>query len=264
VGIAELTALLQEHGVNVASLALTLSRGHERIYELAVPPHEMLTYWQRLRDLAPITGHWPVLGWGRSWLDNVPEYRSRVESGSTAEILAESERVDLVRWQQERIGEELELLKEDAAEYGLEEPRDPFASVEGDWPEDATPYTGFKTARSNEAREPISPLPIALIPTPISWQVPAYLRFDAGFISPAIHTAMARRWHEQYGAEVIGAFPDLMEMQVSQSPLTREDALELAKEQYNYCNDIVIQGTQTLQALAAGLLGGTAWFFWWD
>jgi Domain of unknown function (DUF4253) len=75
---------------------------------------------------------------------------------------------------------------------------------------------------------------------------------------------MARRWHEQYGAEIIGAFPDLMEMRVARPALTREDALDLAKEQYIYCIDIVSQGTQTVQALAAGLLGGTAWFFWWD
>ncbi len=69
----ELAALLQAHDVDATSLALTLSRGDERIYELAVPPHEMLVSWQRLRDLAPVTGHWPVLGWGRRWLDDVPE-----------------------------------------------------------------------------------------------------------------------------------------------------------------------------------------------
>jgi Domain of unknown function (DUF4253) len=46
--------------------------------------------------------------------------------------------------------------------------------------------------------------------------------------------------------------------------LTRKDALDLAREQYIYCSDIVSQGTGTLEALAAGLLGGTAWFFWWD
>jgi hypothetical protein len=264
VEIEALAARLQEHGVDATSLSLTLSRGDERIYELAVPPHEMLAYWQRLHDLAPVTGHWQVLGWGWRWLDNVPKYRAHVEDGSTAEIIAESEQVDLARWREERIDEELALLREEAAEYGLEAPSDPFADVQGDWPEDVAPYTSFKTAQSNEVREPISPRPIALIPTPISWQVSAYLRFDTGFISPAIHTAMVRRWHEQYGAEVIGAFPDLMETRVAHPPLTREDALDLAREQYIYCNNIVSQGTGTLQSLAAGLLSGAAWFFWWD
>jgi hypothetical protein len=264
VEIAELAALLRWHGIDATTLSLTLSRGDERIYELVVPPHEMLAYWRRLRDLALVIGHWPILGWGRRWLDAVPEYCVHVESGSTAGILAESERADLACWRQARIDESLTLVTEDAAEYGLEEPSDPFEDVQGAWLEDVAPYTSFITARSTEVREPISPLPIALIPTPISWQAPAYLRFDAGLISPAIHTAMARRWYEQYGAEIIGALPDLIAMQVARPPLTREDALDLAGEQYIYCNDIVSQGTQTIQALAAGLLGGTAWFFWWD
>jgi hypothetical protein len=31
-----------------------------------------------------------------------------------------------------------------------------------------------------------------------------------------------------------------------------------------YCEDIVIQGTQTVENLAAGLLGNNLWYFWWD
>jgi len=54
VEIAELAALLREHSIDAASLSLMLSRGDERIYELVVPPHEMLAYWRRLRDLAPV------------------------------------------------------------------------------------------------------------------------------------------------------------------------------------------------------------------
>lgn len=67
-----------------------------------------------------------------------------------------------------------------------------------------------------------------------------------------------------YGAEIIGVLPDLMEMCVSRPPTTRDAALTRAKEQYIYCPDVVDQGTQTLQRLAAGLLNGTAWYFWWD
>jgi hypothetical protein len=38
----------------------------------------------------------------------------------------------------------------------------------------------------------------------------------------------------------------------------------LAKEQYAYCADIVEQGVGTIEALAATLLNGHIWFFWWD
>jgi hypothetical protein len=100
VEIAELAALLQAHAIDTTSLALTLNRGDEYRYELAMPPHELLLYWRQLRDLAPVTGRRPVFGWGRRWLDAVPEYRVRVEGGSTAHTLAESERVDLARWRQ--------------------------------------------------------------------------------------------------------------------------------------------------------------------
>ena len=47
-------------------------------------------------------------------------------------------------------------------------------------------------------------------------------------------------------------------------PTTRSAAYQLAWEQYIYCSDIVIQGTQTLSNLAASLLNAPIWFFWWD
>jgi hypothetical protein len=44
-----------------------------------------------------------------------------------------------------------------------------------------------------------------------------------------------------------------------------EGAFEyVGHEHYAYAPDIVDQGTETIDALAAGLLGGTAWYFWWD
>jgi len=42
------------------------------------------------------------------------------------------------------------------------------------------------------------------------------------------------------------------------------DQRSLAREQYAYCNDLVDQGTESVAALAAGLLDGTVWYFWWD
>ena len=40
--------------------------------------------------------------------------------------------------------------------------------------------------------------------------------------------------------------------------------MALAREQFVYCPDIVYQGTGTLAGLAAALLEGTTWYFWWD
>ncbi len=57
---------------------------------------------------------------------------------------------------------------------------------------------------------------------------------------------------------------DVIEMRVARPPTTREDAMALANEQYAYCEDIVHQGVESLSNLAATLLNGTVWFFWWD
>jgi hypothetical protein len=40
--------------------------------------------------------------------------------------------------------------------------------------------------------------------------------------------------------------------------------MELAQEQYDFCPDIVLQGTGTLEPLAATLMASDWWFFWWD
>ena len=45
---------------------------------------------------------------------------------------------------------------------------------------------------------------------------------------------------------------------------TQEQAIELALEQYAYCPDIVLQGTETVERLAAEILVAQYWFFWWD
>jgi hypothetical protein len=55
-----------------------------------------------------------------------------------------------------------------------------------------------------------------------------------------------------------------MNVRVQRRPPTREAALELAREQYVYCSDIVDQGVQTLSAFAAALMENDWWYFWWD
>ena len=47
-------------------------------------------------------------------------------------------------------------------------------------------------------------------------------------------------------------------------PVTREEALNLARVQYAYCNDIIDQGVGSYRALAAELMAHHWWFFWWD
>jgi Domain of unknown function (DUF4253) len=39
---------------------------------------------------------------------------------------------------------------------------------------------------------------------------------------------------------------------------------ERALEQYVYCADIVRQGSDSIEVLAAGLVEAPVWYFWWD
>jgi hypothetical protein len=73
-----------------------------------------------------------------------------------------------------------------------------------------------------------------------------------------------KHWLERYQAEVVGMTHDVIEMRVGRPPTTRDDARELARQQYYYCTDIVSQGVETVDALAACLLRGRVWYFWWD
>jgi hypothetical protein len=87
---------------------------------------------------------------------------------------------------------------------------------------------------------------------------------EAVMVAPEEHVALMRFWQRCFGAEVVGITRDVVEMWVGRPPANKIDALKLAKQQYLYCQDIVDQGTQTLESLAASLLDGTSWFFWWD
>ncbi|MEA2917821.1 MAG: hypothetical protein QOJ15_9902 [Bradyrhizobium sp.] len=54
------------------------------------------------------------------------------------------------------------------------------------------------------------------------------------------------RWRQAYVAHPISA---------------REQAIALALEQFAYCPDIVLQGTETIERLAASLTGAR---YWWE
>src|SRR5262249_5046813 len=107
---------------------------------------------------------------------------------------------------------------------------------------------------------------IAIIPTDDWTTIPAYLNWGGwnACPHPEYHIAALRSWRDRFGAELVGLSFDVMNLRVARRPATREAALELAREQYFYCGDIVDQGTGTLSRLAATLMTDDWWFFWWD
>ncbi|MCL2166934.1 MAG: DUF4253 domain-containing protein [Clostridiales bacterium] len=107
---------------------------------------------------------------------------------------------------------------------------------------------------------------IALIPTTNPWELAAWIPMG-GFNdcpAPENQVAVFRYWYDKYDAVPILATFDTWMMTLANPPETDEEAEALAKEQFTFCSDIVLQGTETIRALASGLKNSTVWYFWWD
>jgi hypothetical protein len=166
------------------------------------------------------------------------------------EYLRLAESIDVAAWFEERRSEEPEEF-----EVGL-----------GEWP------TNPKLPRSIVAHADIMtgrPKPrvyLTRLPTAQSWKVPALLRLGNWNECPEAqdHVALARSWHERFGAEIVAVTRDTVEFEVARPPKSRAEAEQLAWEQFIYCTDIVHRGLETIRNLAGCLLNGKYWQFWWD
>lgn len=107
---------------------------------------------------------------------------------------------------------------------------------------------------------------IAKIPTSNPWELAAWIPMG-GFNDcpkPEEQIAVFRYWHEKYGAVPAVVSCDIWEMTLTNPPLTDEGAESLAKEHFAFCCDIVMQGSETIRALASTLKNSTLWYFGWD
>lgn len=136
----------------------------------------------------------------------------------------------------------------------------------GDWPLSAPGSPGLTVANDVLSGRPLKKVYIALVPTNDWTTVPVHLKWGNWNANPPpeYHVAALRSWRDRYGAELVGLTGDTMNLRVSRKPQSRDEALSLAREQYDYCNDIVNQGLGTLSNLAAYTLDSDWWYFWWD
>lgn len=139
----------------------------------------------------------------------------------------------------------------------------------GAWPDDSTSSKESPTLAVTTnwmTKRPYTQIYIGVVPTQNPAEIPAYISFGGWNECPLPewHTAALRHWSNKWGARIMALTSDTMEVRVSRTPETRKAALELAREHYDYCNDIVDQGTGSLANLAHGLMFSDLWFFWWD
>ena len=244
----QLSAVLEHHGIDACSLAPLFTSTQTRVYCLSVPGAAAVALWQALRSVVDATGYWPVLLVGEEDLEEYDEETWDEQGDSPLDIIVAALSLDAAAWVRERL-----------AAAG----RTPEV---GPWPDDVMPATTFTIPYDLPTWTPLPVVYVALVPTREGWQAPAFLRYGAwnACPHPEEHVCLMKHWAERYDAEPLGMARDRVEMSVARPPHGRATALALAAEQYAYCSDIVDQGTETLSALAAGLMDGTAWFFWWD
>jgi hypothetical protein len=138
--------------------------------------------------------------------------------------------------------------------------------VAGPWPTRRVPPSPFTAHTDLATGRPKPAVFLARVPTANVWEIPAYLHAGGwnDCPDPAEQLAVLRAWHAAYGTEIYALTDDTLECLAPRPPATREAALALAREQFLFCSDIVHQGTERLEVLAAALLDADTWFFWWD
>ncbi|MFI5485590.1 DUF4253 domain-containing protein [Micromonospora echinaurantiaca] len=210
-------------------------------------PAQLLPLWRRLRELAPAVGRWPVILGPRPdglRLIGDDERDDAIAAGLGMDVAARlgELREELLAWEE---GDD-----EDEIEYPPRGPADGLAPHDED---------GFVLAAE--------PGWMGLVPAAAGHLVPAVLGLWAGgnyAMEPADHVAVLRHWHDRYGAELVAVSDDIIELRVLRPPADPATVLAVAEEQYWYCQDIVDQGVETIDALAAVQVPARRWFFWWD
>lgn len=150
----------------------------------------------------------------------------------------------------DKLSEEMEEYEEEYPEVG---------EINGSEVNDR--FSGYWDYNTNKT----CPLILAEIPVQNPWEVFAYLPFGGWNACPDTEEQMAaaKYWYELYGAVPAVLTHDVLEFELPK-PAGTEKALELAKEQYLFCADIVDQGVETVGALADMLSKSKVWYFWWD
>lgn len=234
-----LRAVLDDHGVPAAGLAVLFDSGSEVLFGLTVARSAALARWRQLRALVALTGAWPVLLDEERTADQTIEDLAQRRDDPVAAILRASEAVDLAAFYAQR--------RVDASAVAdwlvqIEGQGDPsFAALlqapvraPRPWPDeggDPTPLLPFFAGSDPFAAGRATPPPVvlALVPTRASWEVPAILRWGGlrGCPEPAEQAAVLRDWQRRYGAEVVALFPWGIELAAARRPASRAEALAL-------------------------------------
>ncbi len=258
------------------------NRHAPQAYKFCCPGANAIDRWREFRTLTDETGYWPVILGDDKDAGRVLQYADSEAGANHQELLSHAASQTAQQWLDARIAAQGQAVvrlrvilekKYDSARVdeilrGLANERASVAgSSDDEWPETSHSLTQFTIPFERVGNgPPKEKVAIGLFPTKNGWEIPAHLNLGGWNECPDAvgHVVMMKAWADEYGAELIGTNGDTIEMYATSPPSSREDSFRLAQQQYLYCEDIVSQGTQSVIALAAGLLGNNIWYFWWD
>ncbi len=226
----------------------------KRVLAFAAGPDELLPWWERLRDAHPSTGHWPVL---------VDEH--------IAELCAALPNSIRRRYDDDaEVARTSSLTRQDLLDVRAAR----FAALGGD--DDEFEYGADENSRVPERLDASSAAfralsttgLVALVPADHGWQVPAVLGYLGGLnygMEPIDHVVTLHDWHDRFGAQLVSLTNgQVLELLVERPPTDPAEALEVAREHYEYCIDAVDAEEDDLTTLAQQQVGSYSWYFWWD
>ncbi|OUP17080.1 Suppressor of fused protein (SUFU) [Lachnoclostridium sp. An196] len=179
--------------------------------------------------------------------DKVAEYRKKMLSAPIKNSKAVLEKM---------IGQR----KEEAEDDDMDWDEDVLGEMEGGY--DNRRFSSYWNSNNNMTY----PLILAKIPVKNPWEIFAYLPFGNWNECPDTPElmAVAKYWFEKHGAIPAAMSHDELEFLLP-APISQDQAMELAVEQYGFCPDIVDQEDDpTVGALADVLRQSIVWYFWWD
>jgi hypothetical protein len=222
------------------------------IFAFWLPGKDAIDRWRALRPHASTIGYPLILGSD----EDLDRLRYNLGQGPTEIGIVDV--FDPATWFAGRLATDDELMDPD-------ELAEIEQSLHGPWP-DTSPSNSFHVQFDLLTHKPVKKLWIGILPIAQPWEAAPALGYGSWNECPypEEHAAVMRYWSERWGAEPVVIASDAVEMVVHKPPHTRDEALALANEQFAYCGDIVSQGVGTIEALAAILLEGQTWFFWWD
>jgi hypothetical protein len=263
----------------------------ERAYACPMTSKDVVPTWRAARSLVEKTGRWPIIVIGaendlfsRFYFEEAPD----TDDVSPRALIAAAGKVDVDAFMKRKRREMDEASPpdmEDLLSFHLDATRQYFddAPTEADVASarvDGKPITSelqlerwlldWELARGPNKQlsqlhepwyEPDEEMTLVFLPVNQPWDALAYINmYGTSDYGSENYIALARRWQEKYGAELVCHYGTMLQCLLTRPPATIQEAFEVAQQQYLFAPCTLQLSGTTLRHHAAGLVGYDRWF----